>query len=103
MGEETRHACGRSEPISGTNNWGTATYNEGTSGQGLWYFADVNGDGLKDALYVTGPFDNQSWSMRINTGEGFLAPVALDTSRCMPALGRPQGHRRQSVDRRPER
>jgi RHS repeat-associated protein len=67
-------------------NWGTATYTNGGTGQSLWYFADINGDGLKDAVYATGPgaVPANGWFMRINTGEGFLAPVALGGNPCKP-------------------
>jgi hypothetical protein len=81
----------RGEPVSGTYNWGVADFSGGTAGQSLWYFADVNGDGLKDALYLTAPITNPTWTMRTNTGEGFLPPVPLDTSRCRPEWVGPKG------------
>ena len=86
------------EPLSGSTNWGAASFGGGSAGQSLWYFADVNGDGLKDALYTTNlnapspPFER--FSLRVNTGEGFLAPVDLDLNRCKPNWVGPKGSSR---------
>ncbi len=94
-----------SEPISGTTNWGTATYTgTGTDGQ----FALVLRRRQRrrpQGRRSTSPPPRRAptWSMRINTGEGFLPPVALDTSRCRPNWVGPEGERQQLADRRHER
>jgi RHS repeat-associated protein len=69
------------EPISGTNNWGTANFQVPT-GVRPWYFADINGDGLKDALYQAG----SNWNTRINTGTGYVGPVTLPAGAVTTAL-----------------
>jgi RHS repeat-associated protein len=71
------------EPTSGSFNWGAAQFlppqavlPTGTFGDWIrpWYYLDINGDGLKDGLYLAG---EPGWFMRINTGAGYAAPVAV--------------------------
>ncbi len=73
-----------SEP-STTEIWGQ-TFFSGNWERGLWYFLDVNGDGLQDGLYREGPCAGScqnpppagvAWYLRINTGAGYLPPATV--------------------------
>ncbi|HXU01952.1 MAG TPA: hypothetical protein VN903_13360, partial [Polyangia bacterium] len=44
--------------------------------QGYWHAVDINGDGLKDAIYTTDFAANTPWQIRINTGNGYLPPTS---------------------------
>jgi RHS repeat-associated protein len=61
-------------PAMGTAIFGSFGY----SPDGLWYFADINGDGLKDVIHnridAAGAF---TWYQRFNTGTGYLAPTQI--------------------------
>src|SRR6185369_1735298 len=44
-----------------------------------WRYADINGDGLKDALYAREyPGNAFPWYYRINTGNGYLPEVQVN-------------------------
>jgi RHS repeat-associated protein len=61
-------------------NWGTPSFDGfAVWNVGQWYYIDVNGDGLKDALFRTESLTGgaPTWSLRINTGEGYL-PASTD-------------------------
>gem|GEM_PF-528040 len=63
----------------GVPGWGTPDFSDSasfTADASYWYGVDINGDGLKDALYATnlaGGGGTGLWRIRINTGNGYLA------------------------------
>ena len=61
----------------------------------LGRFADVNGDGLKDAFYREGGTEIRTWEVRPNTGAGY-GPARPLGSGCLPrAVGDQRVSRRQ--------
>jgi RHS repeat-associated protein len=67
--------------------WSTPTLQGSADGSGFvcggWTYVDVNGDGLKDALYrcqtlpvPPSSFVQVRWNLRINTGAGYKEPIA---------------------------
>ncbi|HEY3501065.1 MAG TPA: SpvB/TcaC N-terminal domain-containing protein, partial [Polyangiaceae bacterium] len=60
-------------------NWGTPNFGGICCGNepGYWFPVDVNGDGLKDALYETSSAAGSEFRLRMNTGRGYGPAVAV--------------------------
>ena len=70
-----------SNPAGGvTVTWGIPSDADPSPGSSLWRFADVNGDGLKDAYYRKMVNGNAVWEVRPNTGNGYGIPRLLGSS-----------------------